>query len=869
MARRRKWADEDDDVIARGPRRRAISEWLEDEMDEPPRRSRRHDEDERFSTLTSAISMLEDRLEHATQATGNPRRRRAAGGEGADLNEVIAQITNQQDALDYQFDGQNLSNIQKLQNQVRDLRGVVEAATRGSAYPGLGQNIHDLQQHLQQQLHAHSFNQPQTFPGTGAPMQHAFTSHLDQQMQNLGQRIGLPQAPNSINLPVPVAAGTNVAAIEALRRDVQMLRNSVRQSSETRTLQGLEAEIRSLNRKLTDGGVSSAARDIADIKARMDHLNRALQESGVSSHNSYLTKQLQALNENISRVQRPILPERLVDDIRRDLGEATRKLVPLSVHDARTLEKNIQTLAETLDSLRARQPDNGRMQSLESTIGRLSTQLAQGDVFAGMQRLERIVQELAAQISKGNENTGTGLNQKSMGMLRGFQKQLEDVKAASDASDKRMHRTLHTMQDIIVKMTDKGGAMPQIETAGKASTALRKETAPKSAIAAAREAAARASLGDNGTAEAAESSQAGKARLLEQSFADTANEESQSLRAERRHRSDDDMTNVTPFRRTKRYGSQLALAAAGFVLVIGVYNLLGPLLSGEQSATASISPPMGDTAPAAGLDFTAPQPQAQTAESAAPVQTAAIEPTVAPQKLNISLPSFPASITSQRLHNAAQNGDVRAFYEIGMRLIYGQRGAQQDAALGLEWLQLAADRQHAPALYRIGVLYSKGIGVKRDFQLAARNFVAAGDLGHRAALHDLGNLYASGLNGEPQMDKAFPLFKRAANLGLVDSQYNLAIFYANGFVGKQDLVEAYKWFAVAAQNGDAKSAKKTTEIGSRFSGKTLVKAKLAAQSFKPQALDPAANEDVIPVSAWGDTAPRTADLNDIQPGKSE
>lgn len=890
-------------------RRRSIGEWLEEEIDDGPRktsRSRRRrdddDEDNRFDAITSAISMLEERLEGATQGGARPGRRQRGSD---DLSDVIAQITNQQDALDYQYEGQNVANIQRLQNQVRDLRGVVEAATRGNSFPGLSQDVHALQQQLQNQL----IPQPQFHPSYAAQNRasapSSFNSSLDRQMQALGQRIGLPvpqpdphlpqaHAPHyeHAHLPIPfrpsqtVLADPSVTSIEALRRDVQMLRNAMRQNLDPRTIQGLQGEIRILSKKIDETPNSGTSRDLQELKAQIVHINRAIQDGGFHANNRFVTAQLQQLNENISRVQRPILPDRLVQDVRTELAEATRKLVPLSIHDAKTLEKNIQFLAERLDSLRARQPDNARLQALEGQIGRLTTQLTQSEqLFNSLSRMEGSFQELSARLSTNAQSGGsTSLDAKSAGILRGFQKQIEEVKATADASDKRMHQALTALQDVMVKV-EKTSVQQKPDRSRKQSQDFGQRThiAPKSAMAAAREAAAKAAEAEEEIIadlprERIKQETENTERQIKENFATVAKAQvakgtrkavGLDLRVDAQsravHQFDEaaNDSNVTPFRKVKRYASQLALAAAGVVLVIGAYNLLGPLLNEDQTATASISPI--EESPAAKGFSIPPSLQKQTAQPALappPVQTAALDPSVTPQKLAQNLPSFPSGLTSQKLRTAAQNGDVRAYYEIGSRLIDARGGIERNVGQGLEWLQLAAERQHAPALYRLGALYEKGQGVTRNLPQAVKNYSAAGQLGNRKALHNLGALYASGVDGEPDFNKAFTLFKQAAELGLVDSQYNLAIVYVNGMGVKQDLTEAYKWFAVAAQNGDAESTKKRNEIGSRFDGKTLVKAKLAAQSFKPNALDPAANEDVIPASAWADAAP-SADISAI------
>ncbi len=928
--------------MERRTRRPSVSEWLEDELDEAPRRrtrSRRRHEDEdegddRLDAITSAISMLEQRLDGASQKNAKSRPGRRAQRDDHDLSDVISQITGQQDALDYQFEGQNTANIQKMQNQIRDLRSVVEAATRGSSFPGMGNDIHALQQHLQQQINTpHAQQNPN------------FASSIEQQMLALQQRLGLqppqnfgyqipqpapqgyaPQAyaPQPVNpqqayapqayaqpqaeadhtshLPVPSRAQQvtvlepTSASIEALRREVQTLRNTLR-PSDPRALQVIEAEVRGLNKRLGSNGLGTASRDIAEMKTQITTLSRAVNEGGFHANNRFASTQLQQLNESISRVQRPVLPDRLVQDIRSDLAEATRKLVPLSVHDARSLEKNINFLAERLDSLRARSPDNARLQALEGQLGRLSTQLTQSEqTLSSLQRMESSMQEISMRLSTSAHAPGiAGFDAKSAGVMRGFQKQIEDVKAATEASDKRMHQALTSLQDVMVKVAEKSSAPAKPQQQPKRAMVdfgQREQVAqPKNAMTAAREAAARAIDTDEQIARHTPRlppeelpmpksvTQDKAVKAVADSFAAATKQQKNKdktklaaldLHADAAIRSLQDYENepkgkIIQFRHFKRYASQIALAAAGVVLVIGVYNMLGPLLSGEQTAVASVSdlPEAKKTTPGFGFPIAKPDLKAVPK-----IQSASLDPKIDAKSLNLKLPAFPATLNNKTLKDAAQNGDVRAFYEIGSRLIDGRYGVQRDIGQGLEWLQLAADKQHAPALYRIGAVYEKGQGIARNIPQAIANYEAAGRLGNRKALHNLGALYASGVNGEPDFAKAFPLFKQAAELGLVDSQYNLAIVYVNGMGVKQDLIEAYKWLAIAAQNGDKESGKKRDEIGGRFDGKTLVKAKLAAQTFKAKAFDEPANEDIIPASTYADASTPPSNISALPEGAS-
>ena len=133
------------------------------------------------------------------------------------------------------------------------------------------------------------------------------------------------------------------------------------------------------------------------------------------------------------------------------------------------------------------------------------------------------------------------------------------------------------------------------------------------------------------------------------------------------------------------------------------------------------------------------------------------------------------------------------------------------------WYERAADLGLAPAQYRLGSIYEKGLGVPRDLAKAQDWYRRAADAGNVKAMHNLAVLYAEGAGGEPDLERAAVLFRQAAERGVRDSQFNLAILHARGLGVPQDLVEAYKWFAIAASSGDEESAKRRDIIAQALS----------------------------------------------------
>src|SRR5262249_36207380 len=134
---------------------------------------------------------------------------------------------------------------------------------------------------------------------------------------------------------------------------------------------------------------------------------------------------------------------------------------------------------------------------------------------------------------------------------------------------------------------------------------------------------------------------------------------------------------------------------------------------------------------------------------------------------------LPAAIGGKALLAAASAGDPSACYEIAMRFAQG-RNTTPHLARVAACLTRAARGGLAPAQFRLGSMYEKGVGVKKAPAEARRLYVAAADKGHAKAMHNVAVLYAAGLDGRPDYAAAAQWFRRAAAHGIIDSQYNLA-----------------------------------------------------------------------------------------------
>ena len=84
---------------------------------------------------------------------------------------------------------------------------------------------------------------------------------------------------------------------------------------------------------------------------------------------------------------------------------------------------------------------------------------------------------------------------------------------------------------------------------------------------------------------------------------------------------------------------------------------------------------------------------------------------------------LPDAIGGPVLRAAALKGDPTAAYEIGVRYAEGKAIAPNlDEAA--KWYDRAAQAGVMPAIFRLGTFYEKGLGVKKDTDIARRYYHA-------------------------------------------------------------------------------------------------------------------------------------------------
>ncbi|MBS9721788.1 SEL1-like repeat protein [Tianweitania sp. BSSL-BM11] len=245
-----------------------------------------------------------------------------------------------------------------------------------------------------------------------------------------------------------------------------------------------------------------------------------------------------------------------------------------------------------------------------------------------------------------------------------------------------------------------------------------------------------------------------------------------------------------------------------------------------------------------------------------PVGSAVVRSTVddmAPTQVALEAGAVPMNAGPVALREAAQAGDIKAFYEIGTRYAEGRNG-EPDMKAAADWYVRAANRGFAPAQYRLANFYEKGVGVDRDLSKAKALYEKSAEQGNASAMHNLAVLYAMGADGTTDNKAAVRWFTEAAERGIKDSQFNLGILAAKGVGLNQDLVASYKWFALVAKTGDKDAEAKRDEIAQSLKPEDLTRARADTDLWRAKPVDPQTNDVAIPPE-WQESNDITASID--------
>jgi uncharacterized protein len=125
-----------------------------------------------------------------------------------------------------------------------------------------------------------------------------------------------------------------------------------------------------------------------------------------------------------------------------------------------------------------------------------------------------------------------------------------------------------------------------------------------------------------------------------------------------------------------------------------------------------------------------------------------------------------------QLHQAADNGDAKAQYQLGMNLIQSAWQHSEPLAMieAVDWIRKAAAQEHVNAQLMLGALYEKGRGLIQDYERAYDWYMHAARQGNALAMERLGLMFARGRGVEQDLEQAYVWLNLAAARGDHDAE---------------------------------------------------------------------------------------------------
>jgi len=172
----------------------------------------------------------------------------------------------------------------------------------------------------------------------------------------------------------------------------------------------------------------------------------------------------------------------------------------------------------------------------------------------------------------------------------------------------------------------------------------------------------------------------------------------------------------------------------------------------------------------------------------------------APGRFPPITPNQPNPIPFESLVAAAEAGNAEAMNLLGVLYTLGTL-VPRDYSLALYWFQKAVDGGSDDAMNNLGTMYLIGIGVSRDYVNALRWHERSAARGNAHSMYSVAVMADKGLGTARDPQLARTMYLKAAEAGFAPAMLQVSDDYASRSASKHDLIEAYAWLQVAWQSG--------------------------------------------------------------------
>ncbi|OSM02382.1 putative Sel1-like protein [Magnetofaba australis IT-1] len=156
-----------------------------------------------------------------------------------------------------------------------------------------------------------------------------------------------------------------------------------------------------------------------------------------------------------------------------------------------------------------------------------------------------------------------------------------------------------------------------------------------------------------------------------------------------------------------------------------------------------------------------------------------------------------------------------------------QRDWRREARGALYW----ANQGSARAQYRLGEMYSKGVGVSQSFEQAITWHQKAAQNGFAQAQFYLGIFYATGKGVPQNFSEAAKWYLLAAEQWFAPALVNLGVLYAKGDGVTKSFIQAHKWFDLARQKNPVSGLRNLEQLESMMTPEQIEEARSLTRAW--------------------------------------
>ncbi len=151
------------------------------------------------------------------------------------------------------------------------------------------------------------------------------------------------------------------------------------------------------------------------------------------------------------------------------------------------------------------------------------------------------------------------------------------------------------------------------------------------------------------------------------------------------------------------------------------------------------------------------------------------------------------TLFNEKLQEAIQGNsnaqlDVASMYQNG-------RGVSPNRSKAIEWYKKAAAQDNEKAVSRLQLLQANEERFSKE--------LASAEAGNKVSQYKLGNMYTEGIGTNIDLVKAAEAYEKSASQGYAKAEYKLGLIYYEGTGVKTNKTTAYQWFKQAADKGYA------------------------------------------------------------------